>query len=117
MPKTYGYYIYLNKLLGTDIPALRYDGFLTEKIGDTSTILKWNCGDSIESVKERLRFDVEYCLNHLDPNPQSMATYKVCGERIYKASVAYNEKLLEFGKISFDQEIKVCEMEAVCTSK
>lgn len=115
MPKTYGYYIYLNKLLGTDIPALRYDGFLTEKIGDTSTILKWNCGDSIESVKERLRFDVEYFLNQFDS--QSMATFKVCGERIYKANVAYNEKLLEFGRISFDPETKVCEMEAVCTTK
>lgn len=115
MPKTYGYYIYLNKLLGTDIPALRYDGFLTEKIGDTSTILKWNCGDSIESVKERLRFDVEYCLNQFDT--KSLVTYKTCGVRIYKASVAYNEKLLEFGKISFDPETKVCEMEAVCTTK
>lgn len=115
MPKTYGYYIYLNKLLGTGIPALRYDGFLTEKIGDTSTILKWNCGDSIESVKERLRFDVEYCLNQFDS--QSMATYKACGERIYKSSVAYNEKLLEFGEIIFDPETKVCELEAVCTTK
>ena len=115
MPKTYGYYIYLNKLLGTDIPAFRYDGFLTEKIGDTSTILKWNCGDCIESVKERLRFDVEYCLNQFDP--KSLATYKMCGKEIYKATVAYNEQLLEFGKISFDSDTRVCEMEEVCTTK
>lgn len=115
MPVTYGYYIYLNTWKDKEVPSLRCDGFLTAKSGDITTILKWNGGDSVEDTKERLCFDIKYCLNIA--KPENLEKYKKWGTDIYNFSTENYKNLLEFGKITFDPETRECKAEATCTTK
>ena len=115
MPVTYGYYIYLNKWKDEELPSLRCDGFLTAKSGDTTTILKWTGGESVEDTRERLCFDVKYIVTRC--KPENLEKYKKWGMDIYNFSTRNCQNLLEFGKITFDPETRECKAEAACTTK
>lgn len=112
MPVTYGYYIYRNKL---DLPSLQCDGFLTAKAGDTTTIVKWVGGASLEKTKQAMISDIRYILQ--DCNAEGKKKLSKLGSSLYSMTKERNDKLLEFGKITFDETSKACNVEATCTTK
>lgn len=116
MPVTYGYYIYHNEFKAKEIPSLQCDGFLTAKVGDTTTIVKWVGGPSVEKTKQDMAFEIGAILQDCDP--ETKQKFSEWGHTIYHIVVEkQNSKLLEFGKITFDETSKTCSVEATCTTK
>lgn len=115
MPVTYGYYIYHNEFKAKEIPSLQCDGFLTAKVGDTTTIVKWVGGPSIEKTKQDMAFEIGAILQDCDP--ETKQKFSEWGHTIYNMGKKRNDKLLEFGKITFDETSKTCSVEATCTTK